>query len=254
MIPKNKLKYYFLLLEKKYRDLKKQFIAEGLKTIEEGLKSSYPCEAVLMTVEFETANEKFFNKCKVPIELVNGKDFNQLSDSFNHEGIAAVFNYPKVKDLNNIDSRIIVFLEDITDPGNLGTIFRNCEWFGIKDIVLSKNCSDPFSPLTIRSSMGSIFHLNIYDEADLYQFLPLYKKKGYNLLCADTEGEDIYSFHPDEKNIMILSSEAHGLTAGILRLSDHRIAIPKYNKYNSNELLNVASSSAVILSCLAKIL
>jgi RNA methyltransferase, TrmH family len=253
MISKNKLKYYSLLREKKYRDLKKQFIAEGLKTIAEGLKSSYSCETVLMTDEFETANEDFFNKCKVPIELVNKEDFNQLSDSLNPQGIAAIFNYPKAINLNNIDSRIIVCLDNITEPASLGTVFRNCDWFGIKDIVLSSNNADPFCPATVRSSMGSVFHLNIYDEADLYQFLQLYKKKGYNLLCADTEGEDIYSFHPDEKNIMILSSETHGLTAGILRLSDHRIAIPKYNNYSSNELLNVASSSAVILSCLAKL-
>jgi TrmH family RNA methyltransferase len=249
MISKNRLKYYSSLLKKKNRDTEKKFIAEGLKTIEEGLNSNYSCEAVLVTEEYETNNNEFPRKYNVLLETVDEKDFNKLTDTVTPQGIAAVFDYPAAKDINNIKSGLIVCLENIADPGNLGTILRNCDWFGVKDIVLSKNSADPFSPKTVRSSMGSIFHLNIYDETELGDFLPIFKKKNYKLLCADTEGEDLYSFHSQGNNIIIFASEAHGPSVDILRLSDHRITIPRYGK---GESLNVASASAVILFHLAK--
>ena len=248
MISKNKLKYYSALVRKKDRDIHKKFIAEGLKAIEEGLNSSYSCEIVLVTVDYENINKEFPRKYNVPIETVNEKDFSMLTDTVTPQGIAAVFNYPPVKDVNNIKSGLIVCLENIADPGNLGTIIRNCDWFGVTDVVLSKNSADPFSPKAVRSSMGSIFHLNIYDETEVSTFLENYKKKSYKVLCADTEGEDIYSFQSERNNIVILASEAHGPSVDILRLSDHRITIPRYGK---GESLNVASASAVILSRLA---
>jgi RNA methyltransferase, TrmH family len=248
MISKNKLKYYSALVKKKERDIHKKFIAEGLKTIEEGLNSDYSCEIVLVTVEYENTYAEFPRKYNVPIETVNEKDFNQLTDTVTPQGIAAVFNYPKAKDLNKIKSGLIVCLENIADPGNLGTIIRNSDWFGVTDVVLSKNSADPFSPKTVRSSMGSIFHINIYDETDLSTFLEIYKKKGYRVLCADMEGEDLYSFQPEANNIVIFASESHGPSVDTLRLSDSRITIPRYGK---GESLNVASASAVILSRLA---
>jgi|ERR1035437_42421 TrmH family RNA methyltransferase len=248
MISKNKLKYYSALMKKKDRDIHKKFIAEGLKTIKEGLNSSYSCEAVLMTLEYEALNKEFPRKYNVPLEIVNEEDFNMLTDTVTPQGLVAVFNYPPAKDVNKIKSRLIVCLENISDPGNVGTIIRNCDWFGVTEIVLSKNCADAFSPKTIRSSMGSIFHVNIYDETELSTFVEEYKKKGYRSLCADTEGEDLYTFEAEGRDIVILASEAHGPSVDILRLSDHRITIPKYGQ---GESLNVASASAVILSRLA---
>jgi RNA methyltransferase, TrmH family len=248
MISKNKLKYYSSLIRKKDRDIHKKFIAEGLKTIEEGLNSNYSCEIVFVTTEYENTYAEIPRKHNVQIETVNEDDFNKLTDTVTPQGIAAVFNYPPVKDINNIKSRLIVCLENIADPGNLGTIIRNCDWFGVTDIVLSKNSADPFSPKTVRSSMGSIFHLNIYDATELSTFLENYKKKNCKVLCADTEGEDLYSFQSEGNNIVIFASEAHGPSVDILRLSDHRITIPRYGK---GESLNVASASAVILSRLA---
>jgi RNA methyltransferase, TrmH family len=249
MISKNKLKYYSMLLKKKHRDLKKQFIAEGLKTIEEGLNSNYSCEVVLVTDDYEANGKELPKKYNVMLETIGEEEFKRLSDTVTPQGIAAIFNYPVQKNVDNINSELIVCLENIGDPGNLGTIIRTSDWFGVNDIILSKNSTDPFSPKTVRSSMGSIFHINIYEETDLIQFIENYKKKGYNILCADTEGEDLYSFQPTGKDIVILSSESHGPSVDILRLSDHRITIPKYGK---GESLNVASASAIILSSLAR--
>lgn len=248
MISKNKLKFYSSLVRKKDRDVHKKFIAEGMKAIEEGLKSSYTCEVVLITAEYENKYEEFPRQYDVPIETVNEDDFRKLTDTVTPQGIAAVFDYPAGKDINKIKSQLVVCLENIADPGNLGTMIRNCDWFGVTDVVLSRNCADPFSPKTVRASMGSIFHVNIYDETELTTFLEGYKLKGYKVLCADMVGEDIYKFRAEGNNIVILSSEAHGPSVDVLRLSDHRITIPRYGK---GESLNVASASAVILSRLA---
>lgn len=248
MISKNKLKYYSALIRKKERDIHKKFISEGLKTVEEGLNSNYSCEVVLLTGEYESGYGEFPKKYDVPVEYVNENDFAKLTDTVTPQGIAAVFNYPKERDVSKIKSRLVVCLENIADPGNVGTIIRNCDWFGVTDIVLSKNCADVFGSKTVRSSMGSIFHLNIYEGIELSNFLDDFRKKGYKVLCADTEGEDIFTFEQEENNIVILASEAHGPSIDVLRLSDHRVTIPRFGQ---GESLNVANASAVILSRLA---
>ena len=249
MISKNKLKYYSSLLKKKNRDIQKKFLAEGLKTIEEGLNSNFTCEVVLVTEEYGATYNEFPRKYNVLIETVIKDDFKKLTDTVTPQGIAAVFGYPQPHNINNIKSRLIVCLENVADPGNLGTIIRNCDWFGVTDIVLSKNCADPYSPKTVRSSMGSIFHVNIYEETDLIEFLQDFRKKGYRVLCADTDGKSIYEYRSDGNDIMIFSSEAHGPSVDILTSSDYRITIPRFG---NGESLNVASASAVILSCVAR--
>jgi RNA methyltransferase, TrmH family len=249
MISKNKLKYYSLLQQKKQREVKRQFIAEGLKIIEEGLKSSYECEVILMTEEYEASIRKQANIFKAPVEIVNIGDFSKLTDTVTPQGIAAVFNYPPMKEPFDVRSNFIVCLENIGDPGNLGTIFRNCAWFGTGDVVLSKNCADAFSPKTVRSSMGSIFHIDLHTEIELAEFIQVYKEKGFKILCADTTGENMETFVPKGKNILILSSESHGPSDEVLKLSDHKITIPRRGH---GESLNVGSASAVLLACLSK--
>jgi TrmH family RNA methyltransferase len=249
MISKNKYKYYSALLRKKIRDKERKFIAEGFKTVIEGLESGYSCETVFVTDEFESLNNKFPSKYDIEIETVSQYEFNKIADTVSPQGVAAVFNYPAQTDPEEISDDLIVCLENISDPGNLGTIIRNCDWFGIKEVLLSINCTDIYNPKTIRASMGSIFHVNIYSEIELPAFLSTYKKKKYDLLCADKEGENLYTFPKKKKNIIILSSESHGPSTEVISLSDYRITIPGYGKAES---LNVASASAVILSRLTE--
>lgn len=249
MISKNKLKYYSSLVRKKNRDIEKKFLAEGLKTVEEGLRSGFSCEAVLVTDEFEANNKGYLKKYNIQIESVEQNDFNKISETVTPQGIAAVFDYPTPRNPEFITSELVVCLENISDPGNLGTIIRNCDWFGIQDIVLSKNCTDVYSSKTVRSSMGSLFHVNIYKDVELHAWLPLIKKKDYKILCADMEGENLFTIQKGKKNIIILASESHGPSNEVLSLSDIRFTIPKFGNAES---LNVASASAVILSSLVQ--
>jgi len=245
MISKIKLKYYSSLQRKKNRDTEKKFIAEGLKIVEEGLQSGYTCEAVLVTDEFEANNKGYLKKYKIMVESVEQEDFSKIVDTVTPQGIVAIFDFPPPRNPEFVATDIVVCLENISDPGNLGTIIRNCDWFGIKDIVLSKNCTDVYNSKTVRSTMGSLFHVNVYKDVELTAWLSQIKKKDYRILCADMEGENLYTIPQGKKDIIILASESHGPSTEVLTLCDKRITIPKFGDAES---LNVASASAVILS------
>jgi len=252
MITKNQLKYYSSLLQKKNRIKEKKFLVEGLKNVEEGLNSSYECEVIFATNKFIDENEDFIKRFKSKSDKIislKQKELQKISDSQTPQGVAAVFIKPsKLQESKNSEEKIIVYLDDVSDPGNLGTIIRNCDWFGIKKILLSENCVEYTNPKVVRSSAGSVFHLDIYENIEIDELKKL-KEQGYRLITADVEGENIYEMKRDEKIIITFSNEANGPSDQLLKITDKIVTIPKAGKAES---LNVASSSAVILSELTK--
>lgn len=253
MISRKALQYYSSLLKKKYRKTENKFIVEGKKSVLEGLNSNYNCEIVFTTnkfIENNKAAEAIIEKKKVKIEILKQKEFQMFSDTETPEGIAAVFVKPKIQ--FSVDDftkeKIIVMLDNISDPGNLGTIIRNCDWFGVKNILLRENTVEYTNPKVIRSTMGSVFHLNIFEEIKIESLLNL-KEKGFEILCADMEGECIFKYKSDKKKILVLSNESHGVSKDIEAVSDREISIPRIG---SAESLNVASASAVLLAELTK--
>ena len=253
MISKKQLQYYSSLLTKKYRKTENKFIVEGKKSVLEGLNSNYKCEAVFITNKFTDENIDTFSQIETSIHNIiqlKQKEFEKISDTITPQGLAAVFVKPMLEFSINLlsNDKLIVLLDNISDPGNLGTIFRNCDWFGIKNILLSENIVDHTNPKVIRSSMGSIFHLNIFESVTA-ELLKNLKQQNFEILCADLEGENIFTYTNDKKKILILSSESHGPSREIEKMSDKKICIPKLG---SAESLNVASASAVLLAQLTK--
>lgn len=253
MISKKELQYYSSLLTKKYRRAENKFIVEGKKSVLEGLDSSYECEIIFITNKFHEENEDTIVKIakkKKKIETMKQKDFQKVSTTETPQGIAAVFIKPRLEysKTNLANDKIIVTLDNISDPGNLGTIIRNCDWFGIKNILLSESIVDYTNPKVIRSSMGSVFHLNLFENFNEILLNNL-KNDGFEILCADTEGENVFIYQSEKKKILILSSEAHGPSKEIEKICDKKICIPKIGNAES---LNVASASAVILALLTK--
>jgi TrmH family RNA methyltransferase len=248
MISKAELKYYSSLLKKKYRDEEKKFIIEGKKLVEEALNSNYSCEIILITNNFSKQNSDFIkslNKKNYRVEVIESQDFEKISDTVTPQGIAAVLRQPLNKKLNEkILSHFIIYLENISDPGNLGTIIRTCDWFGIDTLILSESSVEVWNPKVIRSSMGSIFHLNIFRNKKLSEMQTL-KDKGYKFICADLDGVDIYTFNPPEKFILFFCNESSGPSPELLNLSNEKVTIPGKGKAES---LNVASASAIIIS------
>jgi len=252
MLSKNELKYYSSLLKKKNRQEEKKFLAEGKKVVNEGLKSNYVCEILIVTNDFYESEQSFIKKIEsnLRIESVTNLEFHKLKDTVSPQGIAAVFAEPKDEKnkIQNLDEEIICCLDEISDPGNLGTIMRNCDWFGISKILLTENCAEIYNPKVVRASMGSLFHLQCFNKIKLADIEKL-KSKGYKLLCADLNGENLFEYEKNNKNIIVFSNEANGPSAEILNISDTKLTIPSYGKAES---LNVASASAVILSQLVR--
>ncbi len=246
MITKNELKYYTSLLKKKNREEEKKFLVEGLKLVDEALGSKYRCEIIIATNEFAEREEEYifdFQKKQLRVETVKNYEFEKISDTINPQGIAAVFVMDKEEEF--IAGNIILALEDISDPGNVGAIIRNCDWFGVTSVILSETCADIFNPKTLRASMGSLFHLSIKRSKNIIEDLSRFAGEGYSILTAHLSGENIYNLVPPEKFVIVFANEANGPTMELLNVSDKLITIPKFGKAES---LNVANSSAVILS------
>ena len=248
MISQRELKYYSSLLVKKFRTEEKKFIVEGLKIVEEGLASSLNCEAVFATPAFIDSFPDLINtvqhKVKKLIQL-KSIEFQKISDTKSPQGIAAVFNksYPQKK-INELKDKFIVMIDNVSDPGNLGTILRTCDWFGINNILISNQSVEYLNPKVIRASMGSIFHLNIYEDVNENDLL-LLKKNGYQIVCSDLKGKDVFSYSTSSKNIISFSNESLGPSEQIKIIADDFITVPRKGKAES---LNVSSAAAIILS------
>ena len=253
MIAQTKLKYYASLLQKKYRKEEQKFLVEGTKLVEEGLQQKrYPCEIVFITNEFKEKNEAFvFSSLRnYQVEIIRTIDFNRLCDTQQPQGIAAVFSigsfrqFPLNDEQPKLVSRKIIYLENIADPGNLGTIIRTCDWFGYSQILLSKNCVELFNPKVIRASMGSLFHVSVSENVEL-PFLFNLKKLGFEILCSDLDGKNFSEIDKPEKLVLCFSNEANGPSQEMLNTADYKITIPKKGDAES---LNVASASAILLN------
>jgi TrmH family RNA methyltransferase len=253
MISKKELQYYSSLLNKKYRKRENKFLVEGEKSVLEGIHSSYICEAVFVTNKFAEEHENAIAdlaKMEKKIISLKQKEFLKLADTESPQGIAAVFFKPEPEFSHELFAyeKIIVLLDNISDPGNLGTIIRNCDWFGIRNILLSENIADYTNPKVIRASMGSVFHVNLFENVKPDALSNL-KENSFEILCSDTAGENVFTYKTGKKKVLVLSSESHGPSEEIEKISDIKICIPKIGKAES---LNVASASAVLLAELTK--
>ena len=254
MITKAELKYYYSLLKRDIRDEQNKFLIEGEKLIIEALNSRFECEAIICKEYFTEENNgtvKSLQKQVSRFEIISEKDFQKVQATVNSQGIMGVFKKKLTKTSSDaIKGKLIAALDSINDPGNIGTIIRNADWFGVKEILLSNECADVYNPKTIRASAGSIFHLSMMIEDNLIRSLSSLKQKGYRILCADITGKNIYQYKIDDKAIIVFSNEANGPSDELLNTANERVTVPKKGKAES---LNVASASAVILSELTKV-
>lgn len=248
MISRNELKYFSSLLIKKFRQQEEKFIIEGLKSVEEGLNSSYKCEVVFVTSAFMDSFPDviaILNKKSDRVVELKSIDFQKISDTKSPQGIAAVFNknYPK-KNLEDLKDKLVVLIDNISDPGNLGTIMRTCDWFGLYNILITDQSVEYLNPKVIRATMGSLFHLNIYD--DIYENdLANLKSNGYQIICADIKGKNIFAYKTNKKTLITFSNESVGPSEMIKNLSDDFITIPGRGRAES---LNVSSAASIVIA------
>jgi TrmH family RNA methyltransferase len=235
MVNKNQLKLIKSLHQKKYRNEHELFFVEGLKAVKELLNSNLKLVQVLTTNKFAG---DFLN---LETQEIDEKELKKISALHNPSGVLAVFETPKPKQIDIQDW--VITLDDIRDPGNLGTIIRLCDWFGIKNLVCSKETVDCFNPKVLQATMGSIARVNIVYK-DLEPFLSQTKLPIYGTFM---EGDSIYKEKYLEAGIVVLGNEANGISSRIERLIQQRITIPQFGS-KSAESLNVATAAAIVLS------
>ena len=233
MVTKSLINQISLLKQKKHRQKSGLFVAEGEKLVGELFSSNFGIFKILTTDK----------KSKFSADFISTVEMKKLTHFKNPSNYLAVFVIPNsVLDSNAINNSIIA-LDGISDPGNLGTIVRTCDWFGIKNIICSNDTVDLYNSKVIQASMGSIARVNCH-YIDLIEFSQLTKKK---LLACCLNGTSIYKFNFDKKSILVFGNESKGVSKKILESSNERITIPK-NKINNNiDSLNVSSSLAIVL-------
>ena len=235
MVSKNQIKLINSLQQKKYRKLHNLFIAEGKKVIQELIDANFSLEHLFVT------KEKLFDK-KYHSELISDAELKKISALTTANDCLAVF---KIKEVNSKGSSgLELALDNIKDPGNMGTIIRLCDWFGISKIVCTEETVDIYNPKVVQATMGSLARVEI-----LYTNLTDYLKTAeVEIFGTFMEGKNIYKQELPTKGIIVMGNEANGISKEIENLVTQKISIPRFGNLQQTESLNVATATAVILS------
>ena len=236
MVSKNQIKFITSLQHKKYRITHHFFIAEGVKVIQEFLDSNYVLEHLYETdflFEQVSASQK---------TLIKEDDMNRITAFSSASSCLAIFKIPNPTKI--MDNGLIVALDDIRDPGNVGAIIRLCDWFGISQIVCSQETVDVYNPKVIQATMGSISRVNI-NYIDLKAYISQSKLPVYGTFM---EGNNVYSEELPEEAIIILGNEANGISKELEKIIENKLSIPRFGSIQKTESLNVASAAAIFLS------
>jgi TrmH family RNA methyltransferase len=234
ILSNNHQKLITSLSQKKYRQKHQLFIAEGVKVVRELLKSSFELEII-----FSTDHEFSSLDCFVQ---VSDQELKKISSLKTPNKVLALFKIPSQKKINS--SGLIVALDTVNDPGNLGTIIRLCDWFGVEQLVCSKDTVDCYNSKVVQATMGSLTRVSIS-----YLNLPEYLQTvSLPIFIADMDGVNIHKAKLPASAVLVMGNEANGVSETLKQLVSNKISIPRYGNSNQVESLNVATATAVLLN------
>ncbi len=237
MLSKNQIKLITSFTQKKYRKQHQLFIAEGKKVIEELLQSNFELESL-----FVTNDAIFTSVAKNKINAITVSELKKISVLTTANDCLALFKIPVEREMSL--KGLILALDDIRDPGNLGTIIRLCDWFGIETLLCSEETVDVYNPKVVQATMGSISRVNV-----VYTSLEkVLKETSLPVFGTFMDGENIYKKGLPKEGIIVMGNEANGISTTIENLVNQKIAIPRFGKLQQTESLNVATATAIILS------
>lgn len=236
MVSKNQIKLITSLQQKKYRKQEQLFFAEGVKVVQELLHSNFELQDLF------TTKQDFLTVPKNKVHAISEVELKKISALTTPNTCLAVFKIPKVKEM--VEKGLIVALDDVRDPGNLGTIIRLCDWFGIETLFCSEESVDIYNPKVVQATMGSISRVNVV-YGNLETFLSQTKLPIFGTFM---DGNNIYQEELPKEGIIIMGNEANGISTSVEKLVSERIAIPRFGNLQVTESLNVATATAIILS------
>ncbi len=253
-LSKAKLKLYARLHQKKFRDQEGLFLAEGLRTVRE-LCLNLPAEETLVALlirEGESARFAAIHKGK--LFSISEKECSQLAETASSQGIFGVFRHcssvasDRKAEEPTLGRSFIVALDDVQDPGNVGTILRTAVWFGADAMVCSSGTADRYNAKAVRSCAGSIYAIRHYGVECLDDELRRLQKLGYSIACSSLEGEDFREFSSwPEKQVLVIGNEANGISEAVRVMADRLVRIPHGGARVRVESLNASVSAAILM-------
>jgi TrmH family RNA methyltransferase len=236
MVSKNQIKLISSLQQKKQRQVHKLFFAEGIKVVQELLFSNFELEHLFTT-------ESIFTEIPSSKQtLITEAELKRISALTTPNTCLALFKIPETKKVE--EKGLLLALDDIRDPGNLGTILRLCDWFGIEQLVCSKETVDLYNPKVVMATMGSIARVNV-NYLDLNEFI---KNTKLPVFGTFMDGKNIYKEKLPAEGIIMMGNEANGISKEIENKIKNRLTIPRFGDLQQTESLNVATATAIILS------
>ncbi len=222
--------------QKKFRKEHGLFVVEGVKPVQELLSSPIKVETVYATEPLDFTDAV----------SVSEKELNRISGLKTANQVLATAETPLSKSVN-WNKTIVLFLDGINDPGNLGTIIRTAKWFGVTDIICSPDCVDAYDRKVVQSTMGALFHVNVV-YASLPEMMAEAKENGFATIGTTMEGKSIYEAAKPKKTALIIGSESHGMRESVSGLCNLICSIPNFESEQKVESLNAGIATAIMLS------
>lgn len=242
MISKPKIKLIVSLSQKKFRDELGLFIAEGTKLVLD-LAPSFVCTLLIATPEWIEEHNTFHAQ---EVIEVDGTEFKKISNQKSPQGVLAIFEKPThALDYVGLTQNLSLALDDIQDPGNLGTILRIADWFGIANVFCSEHTADAYSPKAVQATMGALARVKVHS-VNLPDFLNSCKGK-LPIYGTFMDGKNIYSHSLTQQGVIVMGNEGNGISLEIEKLVSHRLLIPNYpTGQATSESLNVGVATALV--------
>ena len=245
MISKFQIKYLKSLSKKKYRKENGQFIVEGMRSVKELIESTHKIEKIWTTENFLSHHPDLKEKIiLLDYELINQNDLSYILNTKSPQEIMALVPM-RVNDNRIKTSGKSLILDNISDPGNMGTLLRTAAWYGINNVFCSRNSVDIYNPKVVRSSMGAHFHIGNLLQVNIMDIITQIRSNGGKLITATLDGLSHKNFNLSHDDwALVLGSEAYGIRDEIIQFSDESISIPPLGNIES---LNVAVAGSIIL-------
>lgn len=242
------IKHVRKLKDKKYRDEYNEYVVEGIKIVEEAVKENVKIKQIIIcndtTKTYEIPTHIMLEIAKYECIYVTDKIFNLITQVTNPQGIMAIIEKNSKENEIDYTQDIILALDDVQDPGNLGTILRTADSIGLNQIVVSKGTADAFNSKVVRSTMGAIFRIKIVETENLIQSIKEMKKHHFKLMVTSLQTENsIYDINFNKK-IIVIGNEANGVSKEIQDMADEKAKIPMLGR---TESLNASVAAGIVM-------
>jgi TrmH family RNA methyltransferase len=254
-LSKAKLSRLAKLSQKKYRDIEGLFLAEGLRTVSElldGLPDPDMLHALVLeegAVGWMSGLERFKGK----VFIADSDSFARLAQTTTPQGVCGAFRKQLADKFQPVSGRsFIVALDDVQDPGNVGTIIRTAAWFGAEAVICGEGTADPYNAKAVRSSAGSIHAVRIFSVPDLARELQRLRGEGFMVSAAALDGSDYRSSHEwPVRRALVIGNEANGISPDVLDLADRLLLIPHAGRTPPVESLNASVSAGILMAAMS---